>query len=169
MVPSCVLGARSKTTGVQLGTVHKLGVKQWSCETTVVILRFPIFIFLPLESMAAHSPQSKFEFAIPWALAPPTGQTWTCIHVYNFLPIHPIVTNRYYWNLWAKQFYDVIFRHDGFSAILVYQKPSMFQLSQMLSNHLETWHIWHSFGDLWPLGGALINEHVFLTPLSSHE
>ena len=40
------------------------------------------------------SPHSKFEVASPWALAPPIGQSWTCIHVNNFWPIHPIFTNK---------------------------------------------------------------------------
>ena len=40
------------------------------------------------------SPWSKFEVASPTALAPPTGQSSTCIHVYNFRPIHPIFTNK---------------------------------------------------------------------------
>ena len=72
------------------------------------------------------SPHSKFEVASPWALAPPTGQSWTCIHVYNFWPIHPIFTNKVSLeSLGQAEFnapYDVILRHDGFSAILVYVK-----------------------------------------------
>ena len=62
-----------------------LGVKQRSCETPIVFVRFPIIItILPLESMAAHrtpgskvmkfgtliqdspiSPHSKYEIASP--------------------------------------------------------------------------------------------------------
>ena len=72
------------------------------------------------------SPHSKFEVAIPWALAPPTGQSWTCIHVYNFWPIHPIFTTKVSLeSLGQAEFnapYDVILRHDKLSAILVYVK-----------------------------------------------
>jgi hypothetical protein len=86
-----------------------LGVKQRSCKTTIVILRFPIIIILPWESMAARrtpwpkvvkfgtliqdspmNPHSKFVVASSWSLAPATGQICTYIHVYNFWPIHPI-------------------------------------------------------------------------------
>ena len=71
-----------------------------------------IIIMLPLESMAAHrtawwkvvkfgtlvqdspiSPLSQSQVASPTALAPPTGQSWACIHVHNFRPIRPIFTN----------------------------------------------------------------------------
>ena len=84
-------------------------------QNPIVFVRFPIIIIiiLPLESMAAHRtpcskvmkfgtlihdspirPPSKFEVASPWALAPPIGQSWTCIHVNNFWPIHSILTNK---------------------------------------------------------------------------
>ena len=69
-------------------------------------------------------PPSKFEVASPWALAPPIGQSWTCIHVNNFWPIHPILTNKVSLeSLGQAEFnapYDVILRQDRFSAILVY-------------------------------------------------
>ena len=100
-------------------------------------------IYLPWESMAAHrtawrevtkfctqvqdspiSPTSQFQVASPTALAPPTGQICTCIHVYNFRPIHPIFTNQALLDsLNQAEFnapYDVILPHDGFSAICVY-------------------------------------------------
>ena len=86
-----------------------LGAKQRSCETTIVILHFPIII--------AHS---YFGIAGSSALAPPTGASCTCIHVYNFWPIHPIFT----------------------------KNVSLESLDQMLSNHLETWHRWSS-GHAW--------------------
>ena len=72
------------------------------------------------------SPLSQSQVASPTALAPPTGQSWTCIHVHNFRPIRPIFTNK--GSLEAlvqaefKAPYDVILRYDGFSAILVYVK-----------------------------------------------
>ena len=69
----------------------------------VRILIIIIIIMLPLESMAAHrtawrkvvkfgtlvqdcpiSPLSQSKVASPTALAPPTGQSWACIHVHNF-------------------------------------------------------------------------------------
>ena len=40
------------------------------------------------------SPHNKLEVASSWALVPPIGSSWTCIHVYNFWPIHPIFTNK---------------------------------------------------------------------------
>ena len=102
-------------------------------------------IYLPWESMAAHrtawwkvaqfctlvqdspiSPTSQFQVANPTALAPPTGQSCTCIHVYNFRPIHPIFPNQISLDsLNQAKFnapYDVVLRHDRFSAILVYVK-----------------------------------------------
>ena len=69
-------------------------------------------------------PHSKFEVTSSWALAPPTGQSWTCIHVYNFWPIHPIFPNMVSLESLAEfnAAYVAIFRHDAFSAILVYVK-----------------------------------------------
>ena len=108
----------------------------------IVFVCFPIIIIiLSWESMAAHralgeklwnlavqdspiSPTSQFQVASPTALAPPTGQICTCIHVYNFRPIHPIFTNQALLDsLNQAEFnapYDVILPHDGFSAICVY-------------------------------------------------
>ena len=40
------------------------------------------------------SPLTQSQVASPTALAPPTGQSWTCIHVHNFRPIRPIFTNQ---------------------------------------------------------------------------
>ena len=126
-----------------------LGVKQRSCETPVVFVRFPIIItILPLESMAAHrtpgskvmkfgtliqdspiSPHSKYEVASLWTLAPPIGQSWTCIHVNNFWPIHPLLTDKASLeSLGQAEFnapYDVILRQDRFSAILVYVQNAL--------------------------------------------
>jgi hypothetical protein len=74
------------------------------------------------------SPLSQCQVANPTALAPPTGQSCTCIHVYNFRPIHPIFTNQVSLDsLNQAEFnapYDVIapwwiFRHLGLC-----QKPS---------------------------------------------
>ena len=115
----------------------------------IVFEYFPIIIIiLSWESMAAHrtpwskvvkfgtlvqdspiSPSSKsseFEVAGSSALAPPTSQSWTCIHFYNFRPIHPILTNKVSFDsLSQAEFnapYVVVLHHDGFSAILVYVK-----------------------------------------------
>ena len=105
----------------------------------------PIIIILQWESMAAHrmpwwkvvkfgtlfqdsliSQWSKFEVASPTALAPATGQSSTCINVYNFRPIHRIFTDKISLDsLGQAEFnapYPVILRHDGFSAILFYVK-----------------------------------------------
>ena len=79
----------------------------------IVFVRILIIIYLTWESMAAHrtawrkvvkfgtlvqdspiSPLSQSQVASPTALAPPTGQSWTCIHVHNFRPIRPIFTNQ---------------------------------------------------------------------------
>ena len=107
----------------------------------IVFVRFPIIIILSWESMAAHrkvvkfgtlvqdspiSPSSQFQVATSTALAPPTGQSCTCIHVYNFRPIHPILTNKISFDsLGQAEFnasYVVVSRHDGLSAILIYVK-----------------------------------------------
>ena len=77
-----------------------------------------------------HSPHSIFEVASSQALVPPTGQSWTCIHVHNFWPIHPIFTNRYHHHFPPSWFMSKTF--------------NMFHLSQILSNYLETWHTWCS-------------------------
>ena len=137
---------------------YYLGVKQRSCETTIVIVGFLIIIFLPWESMAAHrmpwlkvvkfgtlvqdrpiSPTSQFQVASPTDLAPPTGQSCTCIHVYNLQPIHPIFTNQVSLeSLVQAKFntpYDVILRHDGFSAILVYVQNTFCPIISKLGAH----------------------------------
>ena len=111
----------------------------------IVFVWVLIIITLPWESMAAHrtawwkvvkfgalvqdspiSPLSQCQVASPTALAPPTGQSCTCVHVYNFWPIHPIFTNKVSLDsLVQAKFnapYDVVLCHDRFSAILVYVK-----------------------------------------------
>ena len=124
----------------------------------IVFVWIPIIIInLPWESMAAHrtpwckvvkfgtlvqdppiSPWSKFEVASPTALAPPTGQSSTCIHVYNFQPIHPIFTNQISLDfLGQAEFnapYVVVSCHDGFSAILVWNATPFTNLMEYCSN-----------------------------------
>ena len=164
-----------------------LGVKQRSCETPVVFVRFPIIItILPLESMAAHrtpgskvmkfgtliqdspiSPHSKYEVASLWTLAPPIGQSWTCIHVNNFWPIHPMLTDKASLeSLGQAEFnapYDVILRQDRFSAILVYVQNALIYRNKIW------WHASRLFPKcrkkIWchlVPRGAIINKIAFL-------
>ena len=69
---------------------------------------------------------SKFWVSGSRALAPPTGQSWTRVHVCHVWPIHPIYTIQVSLeSLGRAEFnapYDVILRHDGFSAILDFSK-----------------------------------------------
>ena len=69
---------------------------------------------------------TKFHVGTSNPLAPPTGQSWTCVYARNFWPVCPIFKNQVVLDsLDLPEFnapYDVIFRHDGFSAILDFIK-----------------------------------------------
>ena len=107
------------------------------------LLLAAIFIIIPppWKSMAAHrtdwwkvvkfgtliedSPLinvTKCHVGTSYALAPPTGQSWMCVHARNFWVVGPIFKNQVSLDsLDLPEFnapYDVIFRHDGFPAIL---------------------------------------------------
>ena len=135
---------------------------------------------LPLESMAAHrtawrkvvkfgtlvqdcpiSPLSQSKVASPTALAPPTGQSWACIHVHNFWPIRPIFTNQVSLDsLNQAQFntsYDVIAPWRICPPSWFMSKTfKMLLLSQILSNHLETWHTWSSGHPWWKTSNRFV-------------
>ena len=137
----------------------------------IVFVWIPIIIIIILptwKSMAAHrtawwkvvkfgtlvqdspiSPLSQSQVASPTALAPPTGQSWACIHVHNFRPILPIFTNQVSLDsLNQAQFntpYDVIAPWRIYPPSWFMSKTfKVLLLSQILSNHLETWHTWPS-------------------------
>ena len=69
---------------------------------------------------------TKFHVGTSYTLAPPTGQSWTWVHARNFWPVAPIFENQVSLeSLGQAEFnapYDVIFRHDRFSAILDFVK-----------------------------------------------
>ena len=151
----------------------KLAYRVPLCLTpTLLLAAIFIIIMLPLESMVAHrtawrkvvkfgtlvqdspiSPLSQSQVASPTALAPPTGQIWACIHVHNFRAIRPIFTNQVSLDfLNQAQFnkpYDVIAPWRIFPPSWFMSKTfKVLPISQILSNHLETWHTWSS-GDVW--------------------
>ena len=98
-----------------------LGGKQRSCETTYCFRMNSYCYYFTLNLF-----NLKFEVASSSALAPPTGQSWTCIHVYNFRPIHPIFTNKVSLDSLIQAEFNALYvvdlRHAGFSTILVYVK-----------------------------------------------
>ena len=141
-------------------------------DTHIAARSYIYYYYAALESMAAHrtarrkvvkfgklvqdspiSPLGQSQVASPTALAPPTGQSWACIHVHNFWPIRPIFTNQVSLDsLNQAQFnkpYDVIAPWRIFPPSWFMSKTfKVLLLSQILSNHLETWHTWSS-GHAW--------------------
>ena len=65
------------------------------------------------------------------------GQSWTCIHVYNFRPIHPILTNKLSVDsLIQAEFNAPYVVINGFSAILVYVKN--LQNASLVTNAVQS-------------------------------
>ena len=69
---------------------------------------------------------TKFHVGTSNPLAPPTGQSWTCVHARNFWTLGPIFKNQVSLESLDQPELnapcDVIFRHDGFPAILDFVK-----------------------------------------------